>query len=404
MHQNGPASTPAAMSELNQSRIVQCLHADGVSSRAGIARKLHLTAPAVGKLVGRLIDAGIVSETGEVASGGHGRSIGLRLNAKRYQVIGVKFARSLVQIGVFDIGGHLLEMEELPPVTDGDVESCVHEVRRRIKTLLDRNPSIVAIGMAVPGPYLREEGRIAVVTSMQGWRGVNFIEEFGRTFRVPTFIEQDARAGAMAEALFDTRIKGANLAYYLVGEGVGLGVIDQDNLVNGSLGTATEIGHVSIDMNGTTCECGNRGCLECYCSAVAIHTLMGGADHRGHFPGLEAMTHKEACNLLFDMARQGEPTAVSLLDQVADYVGYGCVTIVNAYNPAQIVIGDLVAQAGRPLLDRVRTLVADRALPQVRDHTEILLSELPADATLTGAAAVAANQFLEHPSSLGGQG
>lgn len=95
---------------------------------------------------------------------------------------------------------------------------------------------------------------------------------------------------------------------------------------------------------------------------------------------------------------------MALLDQVADYVGYGCVTIVNAYNPAQIIIGDLVAQAGQPLLDRVKSLVSARALPQVRDHTEILLSDLPADATLTGAAAVAANQFLEHPSSLGGMG
>lgn len=404
MRHTRPASTPAAMSELNQSRIVHSLHADGISSRADIARKLNLTAPAVGKLVGRLIDAGIVSETGEMTSGGHGRSIGLKLNAKRYQVIGVKFARSLVQIAVFDIGGHLLSMEELPPVADEDVEDCVEEVRERIRGLLDEDPSIVAIGMAVPGPYLREEGRIAVVTSMQGWRGINFIKEFGMAFRVPTFIEQDARAGAMAESLFDSRIGDSSLAYYLVGEGVGLGVIDQGNPVDGSLGAATEIGHVSIDMNGTACECGNRGCLECYCSAVAIHTLMGRANQEDHFPGLAAMTHKEACDLLFTMARQGDRTSMALLDQVADYVGYGCVTIVNAYNPAQIIIGDLVAQAGQPLLDRVKSLVSARALPQVRDHTEILLSDLPADATLTGAAAVAANQFLEHPSSLGGMG
>lgn len=401
MNQPRPVNTPAALSELNQSRIVQYLHAEGVCSRAQLARHLHLTAPAVGKLVGRLIESGIISEVGEVSPGRHGRSIGLQLNAGQYQVIGVKFARSLVQIGTFDISGHLLDMEELPPLTDSDVRNCVVEVKRRIRVRLEQNPSIVAIGMAVPGPYLRKTGQIALVTSMQGWSGVNFITEFSQAFPVPTFIEQDARAGALAQSLFDPRIEGTSLAYYLVGEGVGLGVIDQGRLVRGSLGTATEIGHVSIDMNGNRCECGNYGCLESYCSAVAIHARMGGPDYQDLFPNQKRLTHKEACNLLFRMAESGNQRANQLLNQIIDYVGYGCITIVNAFNPAQIVIGDLIAGAGQGLLDGVRKLVTERALPRVGNQTEILLSQLPADATLTGAAAVAANQFLQHPSSLG---
>ena len=113
------------------------------------------------------------------------------------------------------------------------------------------------------------------------------------------------------------------------------------------------------------------------------------------------MTHAKACSSLFDQARSGQQVARTLVDQIADYVGYGCVTIVNAYNPAQIVIGDMVADAGTRLLERVRTMVSQRALPGLREHTRILLSRLPADATLTGAAAVAASQFLEHPASMG---
>ena len=113
------------------------------------------------------------------------------------------------------------------------------------------------------------------------------------------------------------------------------------------------------------------------------------------------MTHAKACASLFDQARSGQQDAQALVDQIADYVGYGCVTIVNAYNPAQIVIGDMVAAAGTRLLKRVQDIVSQRALPGLREHTQILLSHLPIDATLTGAAAVAANQFLEHPASMG---
>ena len=395
------ASTPKALSELNQSRIVQYLHQQGISSRAQIARDLDLTPAAVGKLVARLMDLGLISETGRMDSEGGRRSIGLALNADRYQVIGVKFARSLVSIGLFDISGRLLDSEELPPVDPRNIPGAVADVRNRVARRLETNPAIVAVGMAVPGPYLRESGRIALVTSMPGWRSVDFIHEFGQAFRVPTFIEQDARAGALAQSLFDPRVSASSMAYFLVGEGVGLGVIDRGALVDGSQGAATEIGHVSIDLNGLPCECGNRGCLECYCSAVAIHRRMCQPDMRDHFPGVEAMTHAKACASLFDQARSGQQDAQALVDQIADYVGYGCVTIVNAYNPAQIVIGDMVAAAGNRLLERVRSIVSQRALPGLREHTQILLSRLPIDATLTGAAAVAASQFLEHPASMG---
>ena len=395
------ASTPKALSELNQSRIVQYLHRQGTSSRAQMARDLNLTPAAVGKLVARLISLGLISETGSLDSDGGRRSIGLALNADRYQVIGVKFARSLVSIGLFDISGRLLDSEELPPVNPDDIPAAVAEVKARVEGRLKANPAIVAVGMAVPGPYLRESGRIALVTSMPGWRGVDFIHEFAQAFRVPTFIEQDARAGALAHSLFDPRVSTSSMAYFLVGEGVGLGVIDRGALVDGSQGAATEIGHVSIDLNGLPCECGNRGCLECYCSAVAIHRRMCQPDMQAHFPGVKAMTHAKACACLFDQARSDQRAARTLVDQIADYVGYGCVTIVNAYNPAQIVIGDMVAAAGNRLLERVRSIVSQRALPGLREHTQILLSRLPADATLTGAAAVAASHFLEHPASMG---
>lgn len=399
----GSASAPAAMSELNQSRIVQYLHRNGVCSRAQIAKGLGLTAPAITKLVARLIEPGIISETGNLGGRGHRRSIGLRLNASSHLVIGVKFARSLVQIGVFDLSGNLMGMQELPPVGDGDVQQAVETVKKDVRALIDEDPRITGVGMAVPGPYLREEGSIALVTGMQGWRGVNFKREFSRAFEVPTFIEQDARAGALAQSLFDPRIDKPDIAYYLVGEGVGLGVLDGGSLLNGSQGAATEIGHISISQEGPTCECGNVGCLECYCSAVALHHTLVSPAHAGHYPGFRGLTHSQACERLFAMAEDGDGESQALVADLARYVGYGCVTIVNAYNPSQIVIGDIMARAGRPLLDTVRALVEARTIPQVGGRTQILLSSLPVDATLTGAAAVAANQFLLHPAAFVGR-
>ena len=299
------------------------------------------------------------------------RSIGLKLNTTRFRVIGIKFARSLVQIGVFGLCGNALSIENLPTVYDNTIDDTIATIHQRVEQLLDNDPSIVAIGMAVPGPYLRNVGRTAVVSSMQGWRRINIIDEFVTAFRVPVFIEQD-------------------------GKGVGLGVIDNGRLINGFLGAATEIGHISIDVNGRPCDCGNVGCLERYCSTPAIHdTLIADGTV---VPGAADMTHTEAARALFAKAGDGDEAAIAIVREVARYVGYGCVTIFNGYNPEHIIIGDIVSEAGPILLDEVRATVAERAIPEINASTSISLSTLSADAAVSGAAAVAVTQFLEHPS------
>lgn len=394
--ESAATATRSTVSETNRSRVLHYLYTHGVSSRASIAEALGLSAAAITKITARLIDADIIHEVGGIEGRKNRRSIGLELDPHQFHFIGVKFARSLVEIGVFDLKGETSSLTDLPPVKNDAIPDTIRIIHETITTLLDNDPSIVAIGMAVPGPYLRHEGRTAVVSSMQGWRTFNFIDEFLGAFRVPVFIEQDARAGVLAQYLLDPSSSNCrNLAYYLLGEGVGLGIIDDGRLVNGAQGAAAEIGHVSIDVNGLPCDCGNRGCLELYCSAVAIHRRL---TETGIIPDADNMTHKQACHALFEQAARGDADAQALVHEIGRYVGYGCVTIFNTFNPERIVLGDIVAEGGQPLLDAAREVVDERVIPELNQATTICLSKLPADAAVIGAAAVAVTQFLEHPS------
>ena len=97
------ATSQASVSESNRSRIVKHLYHNGISSRAQIAKALELTPAAITKITARLIEAGMIEETGDLEGSKNRRSIGLKLDTARFRVIGVKFARSLVQIGVFDL-------------------------------------------------------------------------------------------------------------------------------------------------------------------------------------------------------------------------------------------------------------------------------------------------------------
>jgi predicted NBD/HSP70 family sugar kinase len=386
----------SSISENNRSRILQYLYHNGISSRAQIAKAIELTPAAITKITAKLLSQNVIEETGDMEGNKNRRSIGLNLNCGKYHVIGVKFARSLVQIAVFDLKCNRISLTDLPTVSEERIPETIEQTRETITQLIREDSSIVAIGMAVPGPYLVEEGHTALVSSMQGWRKVNFIKEFSDAFSVPVFMEQDARAGALAQFLFNPAMQKGSLAYYLLGEGIGLGVITDGNIYYGAHGTATEVGHISIDVNGKPCDCGNVGCLERYCSAVAIHEILD--LNRDIVPYSPFMTHAQACTALFEKAATGGVRAKRLVNEVARYIGYGAVTIINAFNPTHIVLGDIVSQAGQQLLDEVRTVVAERTIAEIGRETDITLSELPTDATVTGAAAVAITNFLEHPS------
>ena len=391
-----PGSTPASMSELNRARVVRYLYSNGISSRAQIAKALNLTPAAITKITSRLIELGIVHETGDLTGKNNRRSIGLEVNASDYLVIGVKFDRSSIALGLFDIGGAQLEHNELPSFQADTIPQTMDAVRQRVQDMIDAHPAVVAVGMTTPGPYLRDAGHTAKIASSEWWTRINFIAEFSDAFTVPVFIEQDARAGAMAESLFDHAITSKNMTYYLLGEGIGAGVIDHGELINGTMGAATEIGHISLNVNGRQCGCGNRGCLETYCSAIAFHHRI---NESKLIPDSARMTHEQACRALFGLSSQGNNDANALIRELARYIGYGCVIIINAYNSKQIVLGDLLAEAGTPLLDEVISVVRERVIPEVMASTQILISELDTDPTLSGAAAVATAHFLEHPSA-----
>ncbi|MDB6494374.1 winged helix-turn-helix transcriptional regulator, partial [Bifidobacterium pseudocatenulatum] len=129
------ATSQASVSESNRSRIVKHLYHNGISSRAQIAKALELTPAAITKITARLIEAGMIEETGDLEGSKNRRSIGLKLNTTRFRVIGIKFARSLVQIGVFGLCGNALSIENLPTVYDNTIDDTIATIHQRVEQL-----------------------------------------------------------------------------------------------------------------------------------------------------------------------------------------------------------------------------------------------------------------------------
>ena len=122
-----------SISENNRSRILQYLYHNGICSRAQIAKAIKLTPAAITKITAKLLAQGIIEETGDMDGDKNRRSIGLKLNTTHFRIIGIKFARSLVQIGVFDLCGNTLSFENLPTVCDNTINDSIVTIHQRVE-------------------------------------------------------------------------------------------------------------------------------------------------------------------------------------------------------------------------------------------------------------------------------
>ncbi len=385
--------------ELNLMRVLKLTHKMGVCSRSQLAAMSGLKQSTITNIVNRLIEYGVVRETGSFEGKKGRRSIGITLETEKYRVIGVRLTRTNFLAGIFSIDGRPEQIVTNQIGGSESVEEILEQIERTIRGLIRCAPhKVVAIGMAVPGPYLMNSGRVLLITGARNWEKVNFKKQLAEKFSIPFYIEHDANAGALAEWWYGKhRLEEKTYLYIAAGSGIGAGIIINGQVFHGSLGIAGEIGHMTIRCDGKPCACGNRGCLERYASSTAICEEITQRMERG-----------EACSLhrefTFAQAREayrnGDAVVRDAFLQGARYLGIGIASMLYTYNPDIVIVGDETALAGEEYLEQVRRTVRERVLPEVYQATEIYSCSFPQDPAFIGAAALALEESFQQPSKL----
>lgn len=382
--------------EMNRSLIIRLLHKLQLCSRAELAKETGLKQATITNIINDLIKLGLVKETGIIAGEKGRRSIGLKLDIDNLKIIGVRLTRNYILAGIFNLYGDDFGIKYVDlDMRDGS-KSALDKIKKAIDSLIKGTNSkdkVIGAGIATPGPFFRDEGRIGLMTEFPGWEHIFLQKELETYLGVPVFIEHDANAGALAEWWFGNNKKDKGILIYIAaGQGVGAGIIIDGVLFRGSLGIAGEIGHMSIDYNGKECECGNRGCLEQYCSTIAVRKEI--KKELINYP--ESKLNKN-CTLesIFEAIKNGDESAQKIFKKAAWFLGFGIANLLNIYNPDTIIIGDELAQTGSQLLDIVKSVVKENTLPSIFNNLEIKLSEFKEDSVLMGTIALTVDKILQ---------
>jgi glucokinase len=265
---------------------------------------------------------------------------------------------------------------------------------------VDRS-KIIGVGVAAPGPIDTKSGVVTAPPNLPGWQDVPLAELIQDRLSLPTSLENDANAAALAEHRFGAGRGAQHLVYVTASTGIGGGFVLDDRLYHGATGAAAEVGHMTILPQGPLCGCGNRGCLEALASGSAIaREARERVDRR--VPTLiadlaQADSDSISAKMVAEAADLGDADANEILNQAMIYLGVGMANLVNLFNPRVLVIGGGLTKMGPRLFEPVRRIVDLRAFPAAASAVEIKQAELGENVGLLGAAAVAMCATDEDP-------
>ena len=266
---------------------------------------------------------------------------------------GVDIGGTTVKIAYFDETGKLLSKWEIPTVTADGGKAILPDIADAIKLYLTENKidagSVIGIGVGVPGP-VNGKGVVNRCVNL-GWGVFNISEELSRLTGFPVKAGNDANVAALGEFWKGGGQGCKNMVFATLGTGVGGGIVIEGNLLHGAHGAGGEIGHMVINRDETeVCGCGNRGCVEQYCSATGIVRLakrrLSKDDTASSLRALEEIT----CKDIFDAGKAGDALALEVLDQYFAYLGEFAANLCNVVNPEAFVLGGGVSKAGEMLL------------------------------------------------------
>lgn len=293
--------------------------------------------------------------------------------------LGIDCGGTNVKAGVYDEACNVIAFDEISLM---DISEQTGVVQGLIETMGSyfKDHKIDRAGLAVKGLVDRKTGRtINDIGAGNVFADTNMKELLEKEFNVPFVIENDARAYAYGEYKFGAGKGYSSVVVMTLGTGLGCSAIINDELyyssdpLSGVLG-----GHLSIDRNGPECPCGNKGCLELYCSATALIKIV-----KERHP--EFVKENDPLPRFFNSARYVDDYK-STLDEFNENLAVGVVNVIHAYGPEAVVLGGGVLNSYKMIIPAVQKIVDHAAWTYPKGKIKIFPSVLGNKAASMGVA------------------
>ena len=304
--------------------------------------------------------------------------------------IGIDIGGTKVLGGVVDASGKIIESaRRVTPAAGG--KELIATIVELIKELSVKH-EIAGIGICVAALISADQGTIVGAPNIANLSELNFVAEIKKVFDLPVIAENDANAAMWAEYKFGSA-KGFNpVMFFIIGTGMGGGLVIDGKLFRGANGIGAEFGHMIVQPKGILCGCGAHGCIEQYASGSALMRYAKDAITADPTAGKALLDAAGVINnltgeILTEAAKNGDQLAISAFNKQADWLGSACASYTLLLDPQAIVVGGGVVQAGELFLAPVRAAM-EKYMPFAGTHLlpKVIAAKFGNDAGVIGAA------------------
>ena len=259
-------------------------------------------------------------------------------------------------------------------------------------------PTPAAAGISAPGPLDPWRGVVLAPPNLAGWRDVPLGARVADALDLPTFVERDTNVAVLAEWRYGAARGARTVIYVTVSTGIGGGVIIEGRPLIGPDGTAGEIGHLVVELDGPRCGCGGVGHVEAIGSGTALARDARALIDRGASRRLAELAATGAdvdAAMLARAADDGDVASADLLGRAWVAIGAMCGSLVNVLNPDVIVIGGSIAEHRPDLLEIVRAEIGRRAFALPASRVRVEPAGLKDDVSLIGVLPIVAERLAD---------
>lgn len=373
-------------------KILNLLYQHEILSGPDISKKIGVSLPTALSLLNDLSSQKFVEVRGAGESCGGRKPTMFGLSVDSIYVIACEIERYQGKINIYNSHNQALtSIVYFETSIDDDelVEKIYSNARELIKKNNISEERILGLGVTMPGLIDEEKGINHTIKNSE-FRNVK--ERLEEKFDTLVYVNNDARMQAYGEYIFGESRKHNNAIVVTWSWGVGLGIIVDGKLYNGSTGFAGELSHIQVVENGDLCICGKRGCLETVTSAyVLLNEAAKGIEANKISQLTESFkgrTEKLKPEDIINAARSGDEFSIHLLHKLGLALGKGLSVTIQLLNPDIIVLGGPVSAANQFVLTPIQQSLNQYCLEQIYANTKIVISDIWEQSGLLGVTAM----------------
>ena len=384
--------------ELNLFNILNSIREAGHISRVEIAEKTGQSRASVSNITALLIERGLIREDRVSSSTSRGRRrIMLMLNPEAAYAVGIKIAAYRLSFAVVDFVGQVKSTlsvpfrvsersaEMLADVAEDGILHCLEKAKLKLTDLS-------GCGLAIPGFVDSATGTCYWTPIQSGSSDIRDL--LAARLGMDVYIENDANAFTVASQWFGHGKGIRNFLVVTIEEGIGMGIVVDNKLYQGTTGIAAEFGHLVIVPDGEPCRCGKLGCIEAYSADSGIlQQARKVLQRRKKGPDLETLNIEEVTRL----AQEGDRQLQILFHQSGEFLARGIAGLIQIFNPERVIITGEGVRAGDLVFEPMHHFLGTYLNKEQANATQVLIQEWNDHDWAQGAAGFVLSEIYKSP-------